>query len=201
MCNKRVLGHPYPKANPLRGQQPKSGGIPRGEARDGPQGPSWSQQSYAELETPASPQLSAAPMGWAAFSHRERAVWGRMLENGVYAAASLRVLAGESQGAAADAGTRGGAGTWAEEGETPGKIQQHLGWEKLWALHKCRSPLPLLFTARDGTWDTVVPLLFLTQRMHRKDGPPVMEGCELSSPSKGPAKFCSIFYKRSFLFH
>ena len=62
---------------------------------------------------PASPCLSAAPVGWAAFNSQERAVWDRTLENGVYAAASQHVLVGESWGTAADAGTR------AEEGAGP----------------------------------------------------------------------------------
>lgn len=103
-----------------------------------PAGARARDEQRAELETPAGPCLSAAPVGWAAFSSQKRAVWGRTLENGVYAIASHHGLVGESQGAAADAGTRGGTGRRAEEAAGPPLLGKAIStkYRRNWGLHK-----------------------------------------------------------------
>lgn len=107
-----VCGHPLPHSQPSAGPTAvEQWGTP-GEVRDGPQGPS---QCRAQAEPSAkpgmldSPCLSEAPTGWAAFGSQERAVWVRMLENDVWAAASTMCCWGR-----AGAGT-GSTGTRAEE--------------------------------------------------------------------------------------
>lgn len=90
------------------------------------------------------PCLSEAPMGWAAFGSQERAVWVRTLENGVWAAASHRVLL---QGP-------GIMGRRAGEGAEPlvlGKAKS------TWDLLPSQGCLPR------GMWNYVMSLLSLNQ--------------------------------------
>lgn len=83
-----------------------------------------------------------------------------------------------SWGAAAALGRLGEKGRGGIRTPTPGKSQQRLEREKLWALHKQHTPL--LWLPQSRGWDTVVP-------MHRRDGAPLLEVLELSSPRiKGP---------------